>query len=135
MLATVCGRAGWLRSQSIRRDSRPARLRHRTRQKLRLPALAVRRHHQPLRHLIADLGAIVAPHQMQQHVQPGSRTGRRNQLAVIHIQIIGLHLYLRIAPRQLGRIAPVGGGGLAIEHPAAASTNTPEQIEHRRAPR
>ncbi len=44
-------------------------VRHGARQVLGLAALAVRRHHQALSQQVAHMGAVVAPHQVQQHVQ------------------------------------------------------------------
>jgi hypothetical protein len=91
-------------------------VRHWPRQELRLSAFAVWRHHQALRDEVADTGAVVAPHQVQQHVQAGSRAGRGDDLAGIDIQVIFQYLDARITARQLFRIAPVGGGAQAIEH-------------------
>ncbi len=60
-------------------------LRHRPRHELRLTALAMRRHHEPLRDPVGDRAAVIAPHQMQQHVEPCRRSRRSDDLSFVDI--------------------------------------------------
>jgi hypothetical protein len=47
---------------------------------LRLVAVTVRWNHQPLRDLIRDLRPVIAPYQMQQHVETCCRARRGEHL-------------------------------------------------------
>ena len=97
----------------------------RPRHELGLVSVAVRRHHQALRHLVGDLRAEVAPHQVQQHVEPGRRAGRGQHAPLIHIERIGLHTDARIACCELRHVSPVGGGAPAVEHPGRGQHEDP----------
>ena len=109
--------------------------RDRTRHELRLVAVAMRRNDQALRDLVRDLRSVIPAHEMQQHVEACCRARRRQHLTLVDVQRVRLDPNPRIALRQQLRVAPVRRHRLPSSTPAAASTNTPEQIEQRRAPR
>jgi hypothetical protein len=90
-------------------------LRHRTRQILSLSAFTMRRDHQALRDLIRNAGAIVPPHQMQQHVQSSSGAGRGQHLSRIDIERVGFHGHARITFAQSLGVAPMRRDTPAIE--------------------
>ena len=94
------------------------------------------RNHQALGHLVGDPGAKVLAHQVHQHVQPGRGTGRRQYLSLIDVQRVGLDHDVRITRGEA--VDDISNGSsrvFRVNTPAAASTKTPEQMEHRRAPR
>ena len=85
---------------------------------LRLTAVAVRRHDQPAGHAVGDFGAIIAPDDVQAKVYARGAARRSQNAAFIHVQNAGVDANLRKPGSQLFRIAPVGGGALAIEQPS-----------------
>src|SRR6185369_11889232 len=65
---------------------------------LRLTTFAMRRDDQAPRHMICDLGAVVAPHDMQAEVEPRRAAGRGHDVAIVDIEHVGIDLHPRIAP-------------------------------------
>src|SRR5262245_54751390 len=89
--------------------------RQRTRQILRLAALAMRWYDQALRDQIAYPRTVVATHQMQQHVEAGGRTGGGQDLPCIHVERVRLDAHAWVTFGQLLRIPPMGCHRSAFE--------------------
>ena len=67
------------------------RLRHRRLDELRLPAVAMRRHHQPPRHAVGGRRSPVAADEMQAQVDAGGAPGRRQQVALVDVEHVRHH--------------------------------------------
>ncbi|ABA53647.1 hypothetical protein BURPS1710b_A2215 [Burkholderia pseudomallei 1710b] len=111
------------------REPVAADARQRPRHELRLAAVAMRRQHEPLRDAIRDRAAVIAAHEMHQHVEARRRTRRRDDPPRVDIERIGIHAQRRIARPQALGVAPVRGDGRAVEHARRG------QHEHARADR
>jgi hypothetical protein len=64
---------------------------------LRLTTFAMRRDDQAPRHMVGDLRAVVAPHDVQAKVEPRRAAGRGQDIAVVDIEHIRIDLRPRIA--------------------------------------
>ena len=105
------------------------RRRHRRLDELRLPAVAMRRHHQPARHAVGRRRSPVAANEMQAEVDAGRGARRRQQAALVDVQHVGHHADARIGLGQPLAVAPVRGRPLAVEQTRR------RQHEHARAER
>ncbi len=82
---------------------------------LGLAAVPVRRHNEAAGHAVGDLGAVVAPDQVQAEVDPGRAAGAGQHRSVVHVEHVRVDPDGRVAlPQQFG-VPPVGGGLLAVE--------------------
>src|SRR6188474_747317 len=107
-----------MRTNPIQQPRQPARLvgRDRARYELRLVAVTVRWNHQPLRDLIRDLRPVIAPYQMQQHVETCCRARRGQHLSLVDVQRVRLDANRWITLREQLRVTPVCRDALAVEH-------------------
>ncbi|KAH0442949.1 hypothetical protein KCU90_g1519, partial [Aureobasidium melanogenum] len=83
---------------------------------LSLTALPVRWHDQPARDVVRHLRAAHLAQHVQTAIEPGSRAGRGQHVAIVHIQHVGIEPHARIAAREIVRPRPVGGGRTAVEN-------------------
>lgn len=97
-----------------RRDPVGIRVGQGAQHQLPLVAVAVRRHHQPLRHPVRHFRPVIAAHPMQQHVQAGGRAGRGDRAIVVDIQHARFDGDLRKSGTEALQVAPVGGGPAAV---------------------
>ena len=86
---------------------------------LGLAALAVRGHDHAAGKAAGDLLAVVGADQVEAQVDARGRAGGAGDVAVVDIQHVGHDGHGGIAPREQPRVAPVRGGGAAIEQPGA----------------
>ena len=94
-----------------------AGLDHRALDELRLAAVAMRRDDGAPGELGGDRRAVVAPDHVQAQVQPGGDTGAGQHRPLVDVQDRRVDVDLGVAPGQLGREGPVGGGAPAVEQP------------------
>jgi len=104
------------------------------RHELRLAAVAMRRHDQAARHRVGNPGTIVAADDVQARVDSRGAAGGSENAALVDIQPVGLRADAWIAARQAGAYRQCVVARLPSSSPVAARTNTPEQMETRRAP-
>ena len=97
------------------RQSAGVFLRHRTRNELRLIAIPMRWDDQSLSDHVGDLRAVVATHEMHEHVEARGGSGRRHHTALIHIKCIRLHGQTRVALLKPLRVTPMRRDRLALE--------------------
>ncbi len=108
---------------------------HGTRDELRLAAITMGGHDEPPRDKVGCGRAVIAADEMEREVEPGSRPGGCQNVALVDIKDIRQDFDLREARGKSVGIAPVRVARLLSRRPAAASTKTPEQIDsiHARA--
>lgn len=98
------------------REPRVARMRGDwLRHVLGLSALAVRRDHEAARDPVRGVRAEAPPHDVQAAVEACRRAGRRHQVAVVHVQHVGIEFHARKAPGEIVGPRPVRGGRAALE--------------------
>ena len=100
-----------LRQIRMRRRRRPD-------DELRLPARAFQRHDRQPRAIGRDGRAVIALDHVQAQVHAGRCARRREHLAVVDEQHVGVHLNLRIALCQQVGGFPMRGGLQAVEDAA-----------------
>lgn len=94
--------------------------RHRLRNKLRLPALAVRRDDHPAGNLIGDDAAKALADDIQTAVERGGGTCRGDHIAVVHVERVDVQSNVRKQRLKLVFKLPVGGGPFAAEYAGIA---------------
>ena len=92
--------------------------RHRLGNKLRLTALAVRRHNHPPGNLVGDDAAKPLANDIQAAVQRSSGSGRGDDIAVIYVEGIYIQLDVRKERLELMFKLPVGRSTLPSRMPA-----------------
>ena len=75
---------------------------------LRLTARAAQEHHQPPRHQLGDVGAVVVLDEGEGEVDPGGDAGRRPHVAVAHEDRIGVDVDRRVPAHAVPWPAPSG---------------------------
>ncbi|NYH45334.1 hypothetical protein HNR22_005061 [Micromonospora jinlongensis] len=103
---------------------------HRRLDELGLPAVAVWRDHQPTGDRVGDRRAMVAPDHVDAQVQPGGAAGAGEQVAVVEIEHVRVHLDPWVTPRQQLGVLPVGGGPPAVEEPGAGQRERARADRH-----
>ena len=113
---------------------------------LGLAALAVRRDDDPARDRGGQRGAVVAAQDVQAEVEAGGDARAGQHLALVDVEHAGLDVDARVAGGEVGGIAPVGGGAVAVEHagggqreragadrdhPRAALVGGAQRVQHR----
>ena len=88
---------------------------HRANHLLRLPTVAVRRHHQPPCDDIRRFMAEIFAHQMQTEIDARGAAGGGHQPRIANVQHVFHHLNQRKTLLQPGSITPMGGGLPPIE--------------------
>ena len=84
---------------------------------LRLPAGTLERHHRGPRDFGGRLGSEIASHEVKTQIETCGGAGRCQQLAVVHIQHVGIDVDGRVSARQLRGAAPVSRGPQALKRP------------------
>ncbi len=111
------------------RETRPRVASDRIPNILRLPALAMRRNHQPAGQLVRDFRSIVAAHDVQTQIDPRRASGRGQNLTLLGVQNIRFHPQPRELRDQPLGMPPVGRRALAVQKASRG------QDEHTRADR
>lgn len=84
---------------------------------LGLAALPFQRHHGGARGLERDGRSVVETNHVQAEVEGCGSTGRGEELALVHVEHVGVHPDAGMTPGELLRGDPVGGGSATIEKP------------------
>lgn len=66
--------------------------------KLSLTTVAVRSDDEATGHMIGDLGAVIASHDMQAQIEPGGTARRGQDVTVVDVKDIRVNVDLRIFP-------------------------------------
>lgn len=105
------------------------------REELCLPSGTLGCHNQATGNGVGNLRTKVSTHQVQAGIYTGSAACRGNQLAAVYVKHAWVYFNEWIACREFVRIAPVGGGTLAVQKARSREHEHPEQMESNRAPR
>ena len=63
---------------------------------LRLTTFAMRRDDQAPRHMIGDVSAVVAPHDVEAEIEPRRAASRAHDIAIVDIEHVRIDLHPRI---------------------------------------
>jgi hypothetical protein len=98
------------------REHRPVgRLRLQLRAELRLATGAAHEHHEPAGHVEREVAAVVVVDERERKIDAGRDAGAREDVAVAHVDGIGLDGDLREEARERVALAPVRGRAPAVE--------------------
>ncbi len=115
--------------EQCRQPAVPGRARDGRCDELLLAAVPVRREHQPPGDIVRDGRAVVLADDVQAEIEAGGAAGRGEHRAFVHIEDIGVHTDIGIAPGQGFGVAPMSRRALPVEHAGGG------EHEHARADR
>ncbi|MNO90455.1 hypothetical protein D3C76_819680 [compost metagenome] len=92
---------------------------------LQLPARPLEVHHQVPGNLLGNIPPQVFFHQGQRQVQPGRYPRSGTQVAVMHLNGVGIHLHPRVTLGQRLRHGPMGGHTPVIQQPGSRQGKRP----------